>query len=243
MFTAIVLSSVLSQATTVAAPAPAFVFTPGVDATIYDFKGAATLVEVTPTLVLPKVWKDITITAELPIFSQSESTGISNLTLVADTNLWEGSLFGGKSSWTGDFGILVPLASNDYTSTSVVPTIGTALSVLWNNKVSFSQSVTWTVLANGTAYNALFNSQVNSQWISGDTSLDYAVNDSVTVGVGVHEQWLTTGEWSCIAGPEIEWTPATNWTVSAGVGFPVYQNTGTYQEVDSVVQVGLSVKF
>jgi hypothetical protein len=243
MFTAIVLSSVLSQATTPASPAPVFVFTPGVDATIYDFKGAETLVEVTPTLVLPKVWKDITITAELPIFSQSDHSGISNLTLVADTNLWEGSLFGGKSSWTGDFGILVPLASNEYTSTSVVPTIGTALSVLWSNKISFSQSVTWTVVANGTAYNALFNSQIGSQWVSGDTSLDYAVNDAITVGVGVHEQWLTTGEWSCIAGPEIEWTPATNWTVSAGVGFPVYQNTGTYQEVDSVVRVGLSVEF
>ena len=243
MFTTLVLSSALSQATPVVAPAPAFVFTPGIAATIYDFKQADTLVEITPTVVLPKVWKDITITAELPIFSQSGSSGLSNLSLVAESGLWQGSLFGGKGNWTGDFGILVPLASNVYTSTSIVPTLGTVLDVSWDNKVSLSQSADWTIIANGTAYNALFNAQVDSQWVSGETRLDYALSDTLTVGVAVAEQWLTTGEWSCVAGPEIEWTPATNWTVSAGVGFPVYQNTGAYQEVNTVVQAGLSVKF
>lgn len=242
MFTTLVLSSVLSQATLVLAPAPAFVFTPGIDATIYDFKDNDTLVEITPTLVLPKVWHDVTITAVLPIFSQDSSSGISNLSIDASTSFWQGSLFGGKSSWTGDFGILVPLASNSYTSTSLVPVVGVALTVSWE-KVSFSQSADWTIVANGTAYNALYNAQIGSQWVSGETTLDYALTDTLTVGVEMSEQWLTTGEWSCIAGPEIEWTPATNWTVSAGVGFPVYQNTGAYLEVDTVVQAGLSIKF
>ena len=98
MFTALFVSTVLSQAT----PVPTtneFKFVPTIDTTIYSFKSSDTLVEVTPTIVLPDVLHEISITVSLPIYTQSESTGVSDLALNADTSVWNGSLFGGKSTW------------------------------------------------------------------------------------------------------------------------------------------------
>ena len=214
MFTALFVSTVLSQAT----PVPTtneFKFVPTIDTTIFSFKSSDTLVEVTPTVVLPDVLHEISITVSLPIYTQSESTGVSDLALNADTAVWNGSLFGGKSTWSLNAGVLIPLASNIYTSTSLVP--------------------------NGSSYNSLLNSQVSSQWFSGETNFNYELSDALTVGVRVTEQWLTTGEWTVLAGPEVSWEPATNWAVSAGVGIPVYQNTT--EELNTVVHFGVSFKF
>lgn len=240
MFTALLLvSTVLTQAT----PVPTtneFKFVPTIDTTIYSFKSSDTLVEVTPTVILPDVWYGINITASLPIYTQSGSTGVSDLALQADTSVWNGSLFGGKSNWSLNAGVLIPLASNTYTSTSLVPTFGTSLDVSWD-KFSIVQSAEWVVVANGSSYNALLNSQVSSQWFSGKTNFNYELYDALTVGVSVTEQWITTGEWTVLAGPEVSWEPATNWTVSAGVGIPVYQNTA--QELNTVVRFGVDFKF
>lgn len=239
MFTALFVSTVLSQAT----PVPTtneFKFVPTIDTTIYSFKSSDTLVEVTPTIVLPDVLHEISITVSLPIYTQSESTGVSDLALNADTSVWNGSLFGGKSTWSLNAGVLIPLASNIYTSTSLVPTLGTSLDVSWD-KFSIVQSAEWVVVANGSSYNSLLNSQVSSQWFSGETNLNYELSDALTVGVRVTEQWITTGEWTVLAGPEVSWEPATNWAVSAGVGIPVYQNTT--EELNTVVHFGVSFKF
>lgn len=242
------LASVLSQAAPVA-PAQAepagFHFVPSVDAMVFDFGGQGTLIEITPTIVLPNVVKNVSLTFTLPIWSQNgndvTTSGLSDIGIMASASAWQGAVLGGKANWTFDAGILVPLSS-EFSSTSIVPVVGTKFDLAWE-KVSFSQNIDWTIIAEGTSWNALLNSQVASQWVSGNTHLDYAVMESLTVGAALKEQWVSTGEWSVILGPETTWTPMNNVNVSAGVGFPIYQNTGSYDSLNTVVHCSLSIKF
>lgn len=247
MLSSLLVASVLSQSPS-ALPEPVpFHWTPGVSAKVYDFKGDGTLIEITPTIVLPKVLKDVSITLTLPIWSQNAdsvtTSGMSDIGINAETSLWNSNLFGGKFEWTGDVGILIPLASNSgFASTSVTPIFGTTATLQWG-KLSFAQDIDWTLITNGSSWNALLNSQVDAEWLNGKTALRYQFADSLSAGVAFDEQWVTTGEWTVLVGPEAKWSPFTNWELSAGIGFPVYQNTGTYDEVNTVVQCGLSVGF
>ena len=250
MFTSLLLTTVISQTVAPAvAPAPsAFKFNPTASANVllYDFKSGANLVELDPSVTFVSVLDTVDITVDLPIYFQNgtdaDKSGLSDINLTATKNLWTGNLFGGKTVWSGDFGILIPLANETFSSTSVVPVIGTDVSIVWD-KLTFSQNVDWTILANGSSWNTLLNSQVDSQWVNGETRLGYKINDTFSVGALMSEQWVTTGETSLILGPEVAWTPAANWKVSAGVGFAVYQDTKQYDSVNNVVHCGVDFSF
>lgn len=248
MFISLLLTTVLSQtATTTPDCCSNFKFTPSVDAnvSVYSFKSADTLVEVNPNITFTDAFAGADISVSLPIWFQdntgSNQSGLSDLNVNITKDFWSGTAIGGKTTWSGDFGILIPLDAS-FSSTSLVLVVGTDVSLVWD-KLSFSQSVDWTILANGTSWNPLLNSQVDAQWVNGETRLDCKVMDSLTVGAVMSEQWVTTGETSLIVGPEVVWSPAQNWTVSAGVGFPVYQDTKSYDSVNSVVQVGVGFSF
>lgn len=246
MFTSLLLTTVIAQA--VVPSSSPFKFSPTVsaNASVYSFKSSANLVEVAPSVMFSNVLDTVDITVDLPLYFQdgtaSDQSGVSDLGVTATKSLWNGTLFGGKTVWSGDFGILIPLANETFSSTSLVPVVGTDVNVTWD-KLTFSQSVDWTILANGSSWNTLLNSQVDSQWVNGETRLDYKLTDSFTVGALMSEQWLTTGETSVLVGPEVSWTPATNWKVSAGVGFAVYQDTKAYDSVNNVVHVGIGFSF
>ncbi len=253
MFTSLLLTTVIAQAvvspvaSSVSNSSP-FKFTPTVDAnvSVYSFKSSANLVEVAPSVTFADVLETVDITVDLPLYFQngtsSDKSGVSDLGVTATKSLWNGTAFGGKTVWSGDFGILLPLANETFSSTSLVPVVGTSVRTTWD-KLTFSQSVNWTILANGSSWNTLLNSHVDSQWVNGETRLDYKLADSLTVGVLMSEQWVTTGETSVLVGPEVSWTPATNWKVSAGVGFAVYQDTKAYDSVNNVVNVGIGFSF
>lgn len=249
MLTGLLLTTVLSQVAPTVAPAPcAFKFNPTLNSnvSVYDFKSGANLVELDPSVTFVSVLDTVDITVDLPIYFQNgtdtDQSGFSDLGIKATKELWTGSLFGGKTVWSGDLGILLPLANETFSSTSVVPVIGTDVSIIWD-RVTLSQSVDWTILANGSSWNTLLNSQVDSQWVNGETRLDYKLTDTLSVGALMTEQWVTTGETSLILGPEVSWSPAQNWKVSAGVGFAVYQDTKQYDSVNNVVHVGIGFSF
>lgn len=245
LITGLLSSIVLSQV----APAASVVFNPTVaaNATVYSFKNTGTLVEITPSVTLEDVFFGADITTTLPIWKRSgnnnDQSGLSDLGVRASKELWSGSAFGGKTTWSGDLGILIPLNNETFSSTSIVPVIGTNMDVSWDNALSFSQSVDWTILANGTSWNPLLNSQLADQWVSGETRLNYKVSDSFTVSVVMDEQWVTTGETSLLLGPAVTWTPTHNWKVSVGVGFVAYQDVDAYDSVNNVVRCGVDFSF
>ena len=175
----------------------------------------------------------------LPVYV-SDSAGYGGLDLGVNWNALKGVDFiGSKTTLSLEGGLWMPVGSANYATTNLDPHIGAAVAFDWG-KFDLAQSFDWRFV--GGSYYDPYLDRVSDDVASLVTNFDYTLTDTISVGVDLTQKYVCeSGDGVILLGPSIKWAAASSVDVSAGIGFPLWQQLAV--ENNCVVNAGVSLKF
>jgi hypothetical protein len=224
-------------------PAPktdAFALDFSADAEYYGF--ANKLFVVNPTVEF-KLFEVLDASVALPVYNNTTETGIGDLKFAANYGLLQTKTgFFGADSSTLSVGaeVGVPL-DGAFASDSTNVTANLAFGMNWG-KFAFNQTGSYLFDSTGDVYVPVFGGFVGGDVISGNSTLSYAVTDSLKVGVLFSQNYTDSTKYLSV-GPSVNWNISHNAVLDVSVGFPVEQQDMLYGDCDYTVSAGLGFKF
>ncbi len=209
---------------------------------IRTFKGSgSTLFALNSTLGVD-LTEDISITLDLPVYSQDDNTTLSNINLGGSWDLLRGENCCAVGTWNLSIGggVYLPVGSEYFRNANVNPYINAAFdSKLWI--FDFAQTAEYRF--NGEeSYITWLGAKTDSDVVTLGTNLSYELN-SFDLGVELDQlYYVNSGENQIFLGPVASWNVASNVDLSAKVLIPVTQNVFT-PESDVAFTGGLTIKF
>ena len=154
----------------------------------------------------------------------SDASGYGSLELGVSWDFLKSAEFlSSKTTLNVEGGLWMPTGSAGYETTDLNPHIGFGVNMDWTNW-NFNQTADC----------------VDQDVVSLVSDIDYKWSKELTVGVNITQEYFDGGG-VALLGPSMSWKPATSVDVSAGIGFPVWQELSV--ENSCVVNAGVSFKF
>ena len=168
----------------------------------------------------------------------SDASGYGSLELGVSWDFLKSAEFlSSKTTLNVEGGLWMPTGSAGYETTDLNPHIGFGVNMDWTNW-NFNQTADYRFVP-GSMYDPLLD-RVDQDVVSLVSDIDYKWSKELTVGVNITQEYFDGGG-VALLGPSMSWKPATSVDVSAGIGFPVWQELSV--ENSCVVNAGVSFKF
>lgn len=170
----------------------------------------------------------------------SDSSGYGGLDVGTSwTALNAVDFIGSKTSLAIQGGLWMPIGSANYETTNLDPHLGLLVGFDWG-KFNLAQSADWRFV--GGSYYDPYLDRVSDDVATLVTNFDYTLSETVSVGVDLTQKYVcSVGDGVVLLGPSVEWKAASNVTVGAGIGFPVWQQLAV--ENNCVANAAVSFKF
>jgi len=205
---------------------------------VYAKKGSADSVAALNTLLGVKA-AGIDWRVNAPVYV-SDTSGYGSIELGAGWDAFKGLQFlGADTTINLDGGLWLPTGSADYFATNVNPHIGAGALLDWGTW-SFEQTFDWRFITGGSMYDPLLD-RFSSDLATLNSSVGYDLTESLQVAVDLGQYYFTDGGGTIMLSPNLKWAVASSVDVSAGIGFPLWQQLAV--ENNLVVNAGVSFKF
>lgn len=187
------------------------------------------------------VTEDVSITLDIPVYSQDDNTTLSNINLGGSWDLLRGKN-DAISTWNLSIGggVYLPVGSEYFRNANVNPYINAAFDCkLWI--FDFAQTADYR-FNGGESYITWLGTKTDSDVVALGTNLSYELN-SFDLGVELDQlYYVNSNENQIFLGPVASWNVASNVDLNAKVLIPVTQNVVT-PEADAVFTAGIGIKF
>jgi hypothetical protein len=222
----------------------------GAEAALYNFKGdGGSILAVVPELTVSGIAEGFTVFAELPVYSNENTTGLGDLTLGASYRVWEDKASFGFAWLNIHAGADIPTAGGELGSENVNPFVGFIVGIdgLGGNgsMVDLSQTFDYKFVG-GNAFNPYLGGQTDADIIFMRTDVDVPLwGDALVGALTVKQQYtIDPGEQQLFVGPSFVWKPTCNTRVDFGVDLPVWQDLQSFRsENNVVVSGGITINF